>query len=238
MYKLVDKKILFSDKFNFCDLECIGFGANAKVYKIELEGKYYALKIFNEPKYWDLKKMKKKLDLNISSFVFPVRISYLNNKFNGYVMDFYNGCNLQKQELNISINEFIEYANKLFNDTDKLSELRYIIQDESISNTMFNDGFKIIDIDFYDNEFNPLLKDVDDIKRFNRKAITRLLVNIFILKARIADLFEKNIELEQLRINCILGKLSLEKFINIVCNMIFNIEKIDVSSLTLSKIKK
>lgn len=224
MFKLEDKKIIFNSNFNFDDLEYLNCGCNAVVYKLKVGNNDYALKIFYNTNHWKLEKFEKKLDLNISSFISPIKISYLDNKFNGYLMKLCRGNNLLEQNLDISIGDFIINSDKLFYDTAILSDAKYLMQDINKKNVMYDNGFKIIDIDFYeycpDYFFNNLIKDKKAIKKYNKKNVTQMLIDIFIWNAKINYLFEQDNELEQLKNDCIMGKISLNDFFYILCTLV------------------
>lgn len=224
VFKLEDKKIKFNSNFNFEDLEYINCGGNSTVYKLKVCDEYYALKIFNTTDHWKLEKFEQKLDLNIPSFISPIKISYLNNKFNGYLMKLCRGDNLLEQNLDISIGDFIKNSDKLFYDTTMLSESKFLIQDISKANVMFDDGFRVIDLDFYaycpDGVFNNLINNINEIRRYNKKSVTQMLIDVFIWNAKIKNLFEQENELEQLKNDCIIGKISLNQFLSILCGLV------------------
>lgn len=224
MFKLDDEKIIFNSNFNFENLECIGCGGNSTVYKLKVCDEYYSLKIFDNPNYWSLKDFKKKLELNIPSFISPIKISYLNNKFNGYLMKLCKGSNLKERSLEVSIQDFIRSSDKLFCDTLMLSESKYLMQDIKKSNVMFDNGFKVIDMDFYiycDGWFlNDLIKDKSSIIKYNQKCVTQMLIDVFVWNSGIKKLFEQSNELEKLKNDCIIGKISLNYFLSILCGLV------------------
>lgn len=229
MFKVRNEKIIFNNNFNFDNLEYIGSGGNSKVYRLKIDDEYYALKIFDNPNYFSLKSFEQKLDLNIPSFISPIKLSYLNENFNGYLMKLCRGNNLQEQNLEISIDDFIKNADRLFYDTLMLSESKYLIQDLRKANVMFDNGFKIIDIDFYEYcpgwFLNDLIKDKESIIKYNRKCVTQMLIDVFVLNAKINKLFEQENELNALKNNCIMGKISLKDFLNILCGWVYCNEK-------------
>lgn len=244
MYKIEDKRILFYNKINYDELEYINKGSNATVYKLKINDEPFALKLFNNNYHPGINHYKKLLDLNIDSFIFPCKLSFFNNRFNGYLMNYCDGENLQSNKLNINIDEFIKYSNKLFNDVRVLSRLKYLIQDVNLSNTMFNNGFKIIDTDFFQCCYNmptALFKNLNDIKKFNDKVINILLIEIFIKTADIKTLFDKNYDLEKIRLCCILGYINFSKFIEYICktpkyNIDYNDMKIEEVGYQLKKL--
>lgn len=224
MFKSEDKKINFNSNFNFETLEYINCGGNSTVYKIKVGEEYYALKIFNSLDHWKVEKFERKLDLSIPSFISPIKISYLNNKFNGYLMKLCRGDNLLEQNLDISIGDFIRSSDKLFYDTILLSESKYLIQDISKANVMFDNGFKVIDMDFYaycpEYVFNDLINNINEIRRYNKKSVTQMLIDVFVWNAEIKNLFEQENELEQLKNDCIIGKISLNQFLSVLCGLV------------------
>ncbi len=235
VFKLEDKKIKFDSSFNFEALEYINSGGNATVYKLKVDDEYYALKIFKTLAPWKVEKFERKLDLSIPSFISPIKISYFNNKFNGYLMKLCRGDNLLEQNLDISIGDFIRSSDKLFYDTNLLSESKYLIQDISKTNVMFDGGFKVIDMDFYaycpEGVFNDSINNIGEIRRYNKKSVTRVLIDIFAWNAEIKKLFEQVKELEQLENDCIIGKISLNQFLSTLCGLVCRNEEYESTKI-------
>ena len=145
MYKLTDKKIIFSLSEEFKYLPLINFTGKSDVYKIRVNNEMCALKIFTAPYEGTIEDYEAKLDINIDSYITPIRLSYLNGRFNGYLMKFCDGKDLSLRKLNIPVTEFAESSIKLIDDTEKLSKAKYRIYDVFRSNVMYDGGFKMID---------------------------------------------------------------------------------------------
>lgn len=104
--------------------------------------------------------------------------------------------------------------------------------------------FKVIDLDFYaccpDGVFNNLIKNINEIRRYNKKSVTQMLIDVFISSAEIKNLFEQENELEQLKNNCIIGKISLNEILSVLvcCNEEYGCIKIQDVGKRLIKIMK
>lgn len=222
MYYLEENKIIFEKNFNFKELELIGCGANSKVYKIKVNNKCYALKVFNIPSYWNRVKFEQKLDLNIPSFITPIKICCLNNSFIGYLMEYCNGRNLLRCNLDIGVEQFIKYSDILLKDTILLSESKFLIQDLSKSNIIYDDGFKVIDTDFYMHCSNwccnNMIKNKNDILKYNQRYVLEVLVDVFIRNANIKALLEEE-KINLLKTNFIGEKISLKEFFIKLCDI-------------------
>lgn len=172
-YSIEDGVIIFKDK-NFCErtLPQIGQGSKSDVYKFRVDGKFYALKIFNSLYNPDIENFRRKMKIDIPSYVQPLMLSYLRDTFNGYLMQLCDGKDLERRKLDITLSEFEQSFIKLISDTDKLTELGYTIYDTFISNIMYDNGFKMIDIDDY-----PFGE--QDRKDLNHIRLNRTLLDIF-----------------------------------------------------------
>lgn len=209
MYRLENKKILFYGDINFKLLPCLGFGSQGDVYKIKIHNKNYALKVFNGLENIDFKSYEEKLDINIDSYISPLKLLYINDIFSGYLMNYCKGKDLYNRKLNITIDRFVNSYIKLFEDTKKLSELKYTIIDTYSANTMYNNGFKIIDIDDFKHDAS---KTVEQINELNIKTINELLVEIFITCTGTNEMFIRNFDMKSLMKSCNSGKISFEEF--------------------------
>lgn len=230
MYKLEDRKIMFYGDVKFNLLPLLGWGSHSEVYKIKIEGKEYALKVFNEIYTEHLPDYEEKIDINIDSYVSPLRISYINGKFNGYLMKLCKGENLFDKRLNISVNGFYNSSRKLYDDTYALTKLGYSIFDLYSANVMYDKGFKMIDMDDYRKAYNY---DFETLLRLNNIRINALLFDIFSKSTDTENLFIKNEYLCSIKNDFILGKITFDEFFSIIFNII---EGEDVSRI--SKIGK
>lgn len=233
MYKLKDKKIIFKGKFNPETLNYIGSGANAKVYNIMIDDEPYALKIYDMPREWNKKELEQLIDINIDSFIVPMRLFYANHKFKGYIMKFCKGENLKSKELDITIKEFIDSSKKLIYNTNRLSELGYLLDDISLNNLMYDKDFKVIDTDFFEQYLN-VQKDNNTIKKLNNKKIIIVLVNCFIKNIELEREFNKDTKLDNLRTNCINNNISFITFVKTLCELVY--KKNEYNNITLSEL--
>ena len=132
MYKIEDKKIILSDDSLFKIIKPIEFGSHSDIYKARIGVEMYAIKKYNWQFEENLENVEKKLSLNVYSYITPLKILYIRNKFEGYVMKPCKGKDLEKRKLDISIEEFAESSVKLFEDTNALSDLYYYTYDTYI----------------------------------------------------------------------------------------------------------
>lgn len=220
MYKIEDKKIIFEDNKIFSYLPLLGFGSHADVYKLRIDNTIYAVKVFNGLYKEELKNYEQKLNINIDSYVSPIKLLYVNDKFKGYIMRFCNGKDLQRKPiLPISIGEFAQSVTKLFDDTKKLTELRYNIYDSYISNVMYDGGFKMIDMDSYPYEPNMSYSEIGEL---NNIRLNQMLCDIFINSTGLAGLFFSNVDLKKILVDCTSGKILFEDLFNQICMMAYN----------------
>lgn len=217
VFKMDDAKIKFYGRINFDDthrLPILGVGGKSTVYKLRIGSKFYALKIFNGVREEILENYEAKLKIDIDSYISPLRIMYLNDKFSGYLMDYCKGKDLEKRKLNISVGDFARSSIKLFNDTQKLSLQKYEVDDTFITNIMYDDGFKMIDMDDYPQKNNC---SVEGIKKTNDEKLNKLLSDVFVKNAGIAGYMFENVELQKLIEACKEGKIPFEQLFNQVC---------------------
>ena len=234
MYKLKDNKIIFSRKFKPEELESISSGANAKIYKINLDNKDYALKIFYDSKLFTSDELDQKSKINIKSFISPKKLFYLNHKLKGYTMKLCKGKSLNKQKLDITIKDFIKYATKLLNDTDRLSKLDYVVDDLSLDNLMLDNGFRVVDIDFFEPYSEEMKNKITDICKYNNLEMVKLLVNLFIKNTNLTYEFVINDKLRILNSNCISGKISFFEFLDEVFFLTYGNNKF--KNITIEKL--
>jgi len=232
MYKLEDRKIIFEDSNLFSHLPFLGDGSHADVYKFRIGKEIYALKVFNGLYKENIKDYEPKLDINIESYISPIKLLYVNDKFKGYIMRFCQGKDLEKRpKLSITVDEFARSASKLFDDTKKLTELKYSIYDSFISNVMYDNGFKMIDMDSYPYEINKSYSEIEDL---NNIRLNQMLTDIFINSTGLAEMFFKNVDLKKKLANCTSGKILFEELFNQICIMAYNItdeEIVNVSDI-------
>ena len=229
MYRLEDKKIIFDNFINFEKVfPSLGWGSQGDVYKIKVEGEFYALKVFNGLERVSLRNYEKKMKINIDSYISPLRILYINDKFSGYLMKYCKGKDLEKRKLNISIDEFAKSATKLIKDTNKLTIYRYSIYDTYISNVMYDNGFKMIDMDCYPYEDKKGLREINDL---NNRRLNQMLVNIFLNSTGLANIFFQNVELTKLMSKCTSGKITFEELFNDVCMKAYSVANEDIEKI-------
>lgn len=219
MYKLEEKKIIFDEGFDFQEkLKFLGYGSHSDVYKLDIGKDSYALKVFNGLYPERLGNYIAKMNIKIESYISPVKILYINDKFKGYLMKFCKGKDLEKRKLDIPVVEFAKSATKLIKDTKKLTCLKYNIYDTFISNVMYDDGFKMIDMDDYPFEAKKSVKEINDI---NNIRLNQLLVNVFLNSTGLAGMFFQNVEMTKLMSKCTSGKITFEELFNTVCTLAY-----------------
>lgn len=232
IYKICDKTIKFYGNIDFDTthkLPILGFGSKSTVYKLRIGSKFYAIKIFNGERKEILENYESKAKIHIDSYISPLRIAYLNDKFAGYLMECCNGKNLAERKLNISVEEFARSSIKLFNDTRDLSLQKYQIFDTYLTNIMYDNGFKMIDMDDY---YEKKDKSVEQIIEINENRLNQILSDVFVKNTGLASYMFDNIELQKLINDCKNGKIPFEELFNQVCTMVCkNLgEKIDTVS--------
>ena len=229
MYKLEEKKIIFDDAELFQYLPSLGDGSQGEVYKFKMGNEIVALKVFHDFELPILSDYEKLLDVNIESYVSPLRLMYVNNKFNGYVMRLCKGKDLEKRKLNISIGEFAESTVKLMEDTEKLGKVNYSIFDSYITNVMYDNGFKMIDMDNYTYETN---KTYDEIMRINNRRLNQMLCEIFIKNANLTKFYFSNVDFRKLMKKCEDGDILFEELFNDLCTKAYNIADTELESIS------
>lgn len=222
IFKIDDTKIMFYGNIDFDythKLPLLGIGGHSSVYKLRIGGKFYALKIFNNFKEEILENYEEKSKLHIDSYISPIKLMYLNEKFSGYLMECCNGKDLGRRKLNISVEDFAKDSIKLFGDTHELSLNKYVIFDSYITNIMHDNGFKMIDMDDY-----PHKKDwsIDQVELKNKERLNQALLDVFIKNTGIASFIFENVDLQKLINACKDGKVSFEELFNKVCTVAYN----------------
>ncbi len=227
MYNIEDKRIMLEDDRILKILPLLGWGSQGDVYKIRIGKDVFALKVFNGLEKIDLDGYKQKLSLDIDSYISPIKLLYINNKFKGYLMKFCKGLDLHRRKLDIPITEFATSTVKLMEDTNKLSIEKYNIYDAFISNGMYDEGFRMIDIDRYPYEPNKSLGEIETVN--NRR------LNLFL-----KDIFEKNtglyyIEDKYIRSlieKCDKGEILFDEVFNVICSMAYNIADTELNNIS------
>ena len=97
MYKVEDKKIIFEDNKLFSMLPSLGYGSQGDVFKFRLDKDFYALKVFNGLNIEELENYEQKLNININSYIYQIKLLYVKDKFKGYLMKYCKGKDLQKK---------------------------------------------------------------------------------------------------------------------------------------------
>ena len=240
MYKLEDKKIIFDNGELFKHLPSLGWGSQGDVYKFRIGNEVFALKVFNKFEHPILSDYEKQLDINIDSYISPLRLMYVNDNFKGYIMKLCKGRDLEKRRLNIGVGEFAESTVKLMEDTDKLSKINYSIFDSFISNVMYDEGFKMIDMDNYPYEPN---KTYDELITINNRRLNQMLSEIFIKNANLGNFYFSNVEFRKLMKKCEDGEILFEEIFNDLCTKAYNIADNELESISevgkvLTKTKK
>ena len=228
MYKLEEKKIIFDSDELFPHLPSLGYGSQGDVYKFRIGNETFALKVFYNFELPILSDYQKQLDIDIDSYISPKRLMYVNDEFKGYIMRLCKGKDLEKRRLNISVDEFAESTVKLMEDTEKLSKINYSIFDTYISNVMYDDGFKMIDMDNYRYEEN---KTYDEIIRINNRRLNQMLSEIFIKNANLSTFYFSNVEFRKLMKKCEDGDILFEELFNDLCTKAYNIADTELQNI-------
>ena len=116
-------------------------------------------------------------EINLDSYVTPkFMIKDHHNHIAGYGMDYIKGNTLNRLNLKINVDKFIDDLKKLEEDTYKISEVGYSLRDENDRNIIYSDtqGFKVIDLDYgrFDSRYNP-----DDVFNYNMGFIKDIIVS-------------------------------------------------------------
>lgn len=240
MYKIEENKIILSDNSLFEIIKPIEFGSHSNIYKARLGTEMYAIKKYTWLFEESLENIERNSSIIIDSYITPLKILYIKDKFEGYLMKFCKGKDLSKRKLDISIDEFATNSVKLLEDTDRLSELNYYTYDTYITNIMYDDGFKMVDTDEY--IYNPNYSQ-EELKNLNRMKINKLLSEIFIKNAGLANLYFNNVDFQKLIDRCKEGEILFEELFNILCVKAYNsadyeLEKVSDIGKVMRKLKK
>lgn len=240
MYKVIGNKVLFQNGEMFRILKPIGFGSHSDIYKARIGSEMYAIKKYNWIYKEDRENIERKIDINIDSYVTPVKLMYISGRFDGYLMSLCKDKDLEKRRLNISVEEFSSSTDKLIEDTKKLSLLGYNIYDTFISNVMYDNGFKMIDTDDY--PYNPNMS-FDEIEQINTKRLNQMLSEIFIKNANLGNLYFSNVDFKKYIKRCEDGQILFKEMFDLLCSIANNEANGELTSISevgkvLSKIKK
>lgn len=240
MYKIIGNKVLFQNAEMFDILKSVAFGSTSDIYKARIENDMCAIKKYNGLVEINQENIERKLEINIDSYVTPVKLIYVSGRFDGYTMNFCKDKDLEKRRLNISIDEFSSSIDKLVADTHKLSLLGYNIYDTFISNVMYDNGFKMIDTDDY--PYNPSLS-FDEIDQLNMIRLNMMLSDIFIKNANLGNLYFNNVEFQKFINRCKAGEILFKEMFDLLYGIANNEVHGELTSISevgkvLSKIKK
>ena len=106
----------------------------------------------------------------------PKRLVYVNNKFTGYTMPYYNAPNLKvilmkyKQgKLSITSSDINNAYTSILNKIKELSYYKIVVNDIKPDNIIYLDrDFKLVDCDFYKKEE---MLEYEDILNMNKKLL-------------------------------------------------------------------
>lgn len=227
MSKIDKDKIVFDDNKLFVLLPPIDFGSTCNVYKVRIGTDIYAMKIFNGIQRVTLEGCKELQKINIDSYISPIKLIYINGRFKGYAMRFCEGRCLALRKLDLSIDEFATSTVKLLEDTEKLSEEKFRIFDGYITNGMYDNGFRIIDIDDYDYLPNTSLS---EIQAENRKRINLFLKDVFVKNTKLFDIQDER--LKEVIKKCDKGEILFDEVFNIICSAAYNITDTEITNLS------
>jgi len=227
MYKIDNEKIVFDDNKLFTILPPVDFGSTCGVYKVRVKENIYAVKLFNGLQRITLDGCKELQKLNIDSYISPIKLIYINNRFKGYAMRFCEGRCLALRKLDLPITEFATSTVKLLDDTEKLSMEKFRIFDGYLTNGMYDNGFKIIDTDDYDYLPNTPLS---DIQNENRIRINKFLKDVFVKNTRLFNITDEKIN--QAIEKCETGEILFDEVFNIICSTAYNITDIEITNLS------
>lgn len=122
------------------------------------------------------KRLKEVSKVKVDGVSLPKRLVYVNNKFTGYTMPYYNAPSLKvilmkyKQgKLNIYSNDLNNAYKSLLNKIKELSYYKIVVNDIKPDNIIYLDGdFKLVDCDFYKKEE---MLEYEDILNMNKKLL-------------------------------------------------------------------
>ena len=240
MYRILGNKILLQNNEMFDILRTVAYGSHSDIYKVRIDKDMSAIKKYNWVYNEDKENIERKIDINIDSYVTPVKLLYVSGKFDGYIMPFCKGKDLEKRKLDISVDEFSSSTDKLMDDTHKLSLLKFNIYDTFISNVMYDEGFKMVDTDDY--PYVPQLS-LDEIEHLNNLRLNQMLTDIFLKNANLGNLYFNNVEFKKFIKKCEDGEFLFKEMFNLLCGIAQNeangeLVKISEVGKVLSKVKK
>lgn len=145
-------------------VEFLGRGKFASCYKIE-DNK--VIKIYENLKTTSIIDMRM-VGIENDTYVFPIDVKKAyENIIVAIIMEYVNSKNLS--DTNWKISDIIESVDKVYFDTDLLSDMKIETKDIHFKNILYNGMIKIIDTDFYTfvDENNNKLKSIN-IANFNQ----------------------------------------------------------------------
>lgn len=227
MYKVDEKKIVITDRQFLRILPKLDWGSTCNVYKIRVGYDMYALKVFNGLQRVTEEECERMQEINIDSYISPLKLLYISGRFKGYSMRLCAGKDLYQRSLDISVEEFAKNTVKLMEDTHKLSLCKYNIYDSYITNGMYDNGFRMIDMDDYVYEPN---KSLDEIETLNNIRLNLFLKDVFVKNANIA--FIEDDSIKDLLKKSDAGEITFEEVFNIICTRAYNIADEKLSTIS------
>lgn len=227
MYKVDDEKIMYDDNKLFAILPLVDFGSTCGIYKVRIGKDIYAIKLYNGIQRITLEKCKLLQQLKIDSYITPLKMLYISDKFKGYAMKFCKDKNLARRTLDLSIEEFATSTVKLLEDTEKLSEEKFRIYDGYITNGMYDKGFKIIDTDDYDYLPDTSLA---EIQIENRKRINLFLKDVFVKNTKLSNVSDE--KLKKIIEKCDKGDILFDEVFNAFCTKAYNITDTEITNIS------
>lgn len=240
MYRIIGNKVLFSDNELFELLRPVAYGSHSDIFKARIDKDMCAIKKYNWVYNEDKENIERKIDIKIDSYITPIKLLYVSGRFDGYIMPFCKGKDLEKRKLDISIDEFGTSTDKLMDDTHELSLLKFNIYDTFISNVMYDDGFKMVDTDDY--PYVPKLS-LDEIDHLNNLRLNQMLTDIFLKNANLGNLYFQNVEFKKFIKKCEGGEFLFKEMFDLLCGIAQNetngeLVKVSEVGKVLSKVKK
>ena len=133
-------------------LQKLGIGACATVYKYEDK---FVIKVFNKKgiELHDNEVFSKIVGIENGTCVFPNCALEINQKFQGYVMQYIEGTELHKVIKELDFENIISAVHKVENDLKLLSINKIMIEDLNQGGIMWSNQneIKIIDTDFFES---------------------------------------------------------------------------------------
>ena len=145
---------------------------NGKVLKLYMNT-YLKRELFY---YHDMRKHLEFLN-NISneSYIGPEELLIKNDEVIGYIYTYINGLELKRLKNNIRLNDIVKGYENLYNDTLKISNNKFRLNDLHQKNILFNGNYYVIDLDkgYVDNKDNKKIFDIN-ITNINNNIINSI----------------------------------------------------------------